>query len=154
VGLSTSHDLRCPGCQAHVAQDAEWCSLCYADLRPAPPEPEPLPDTSTPEAAGANVAVAADGVPAVDLPGGAPSGRHGRRRKPPATGAAEESGMQLDGVDVDAMLAQLALETGSGLAPIAGRLESKGSKAIVITGGVVVVGLALFLLMTVLGALL
>src|SRR3954471_21322313 len=27
---------RCPACGARLAPAAEWCSLCYADLRPAP----------------------------------------------------------------------------------------------------------------------
>ena len=33
----------CPSCGAALRPDAPWCTLCYADLRPAPP-PEPLPD--------------------------------------------------------------------------------------------------------------
>jgi hypothetical protein len=28
---------RCPGCQALVRAGVSWCTLCYADLRPAPP---------------------------------------------------------------------------------------------------------------------
>jgi tetrahydromethanopterin S-methyltransferase subunit F len=27
---------RCPGCSASVRPDAQWCSLCYRDLRSAP----------------------------------------------------------------------------------------------------------------------
>jgi hypothetical protein len=34
---------RCPACAATVRQGAPWCTLCYADLRPAP-EPDPEPD--------------------------------------------------------------------------------------------------------------
>ena len=29
----------CPKCGASVRPDAPWCTLCYADLRPKPPEP-------------------------------------------------------------------------------------------------------------------
>ena len=32
----------CPKCGASVRPDAPWCTLCYADLRPKPPEPEPV----------------------------------------------------------------------------------------------------------------
>ena len=34
---------RCPHCRAAVRPGAPWCTLCHADLRPAPPEPEPAP---------------------------------------------------------------------------------------------------------------
>jgi hypothetical protein len=34
---------RCPGCSAAVRPGAPWCTLCFADLRPAPPpELEPV----------------------------------------------------------------------------------------------------------------
>lgn len=33
---------RCPKCAALVKPGAQWCSLCYADLRPQP-EPVPVP---------------------------------------------------------------------------------------------------------------
>jgi len=49
VSTSTSDDLRCPHCAAHVTAAAEWCTLCYADLRtpiikPATDEPESKPE--------------------------------------------------------------------------------------------------------------
>jgi len=34
-------DARCPHCSALLRAGAEWCTLCYADLRPKP-EPEPV----------------------------------------------------------------------------------------------------------------
>lgn len=35
---------RCPHCRAGVRPGAPWCTLCHADLRPAPPAvPEPTP---------------------------------------------------------------------------------------------------------------
>ena len=37
---------RCPKCAAAVRKDADWCTLCYADLRPAP-EPPPPPVRAT-----------------------------------------------------------------------------------------------------------
>jgi hypothetical protein len=46
---------RCPRCAALVRPGSQWCTLCYADLRPAPPpqlalEPQP---TSPPRSTGA-----------------------------------------------------------------------------------------------------
>lgn len=38
----TDHaDARCPHCGALLRSGAQWCTLCYADLRPKP-EPEPV----------------------------------------------------------------------------------------------------------------
>jgi RNA polymerase subunit RPABC4/transcription elongation factor Spt4 len=34
-------DFRCPHCSALLRSGAQWCTLCYADLRPRP-EPEPV----------------------------------------------------------------------------------------------------------------
>ena len=34
--MTEEKDARCPRCGAHVRADAPWCTLCYADLRPAP----------------------------------------------------------------------------------------------------------------------
>jgi hypothetical protein len=34
-------DVRCPHCSALLRSGAQWCTLCYADLRPKP-EPEPV----------------------------------------------------------------------------------------------------------------
>jgi hypothetical protein len=34
-------DIRCPHCGALLRAGAQWCTLCYADLRPKP-EPEPV----------------------------------------------------------------------------------------------------------------
>lgn len=43
---------RCPQCRGLVRPDAQWCTQCWTDLRPAP-EPEPVlaapaPDGATP----------------------------------------------------------------------------------------------------------
>lgn len=150
MGLPTSHDLRCPRCGAHVRQDADWCTLCYADLRPAPPEPEPEPTAAVPPH-----------DPLTDpLPAPRPGGRHARLAEDAAdadagpvdgTPAGEDA---LAGVDVDAMLASLKAQSASGLSPIVGRLDSKGSKALVIGGGIAVVAVVLFVVMAVAGALL
>ncbi|GAC1330060.1 MAG: hypothetical protein NVSMB13_17950 [Mycobacteriales bacterium] len=36
-----THD-RCPACGAACRSDAQWCTLCYADFRPAPVSQAPL----------------------------------------------------------------------------------------------------------------
>jgi hypothetical protein len=33
---------RCPACGAALADGAQWCTLCFADLRPPVLEPEPV----------------------------------------------------------------------------------------------------------------
>lgn len=40
--------MRCPACQARNPETADWCSQCYASLRP--PEPPPPPPASAPPA--------------------------------------------------------------------------------------------------------
>jgi len=44
---------RCPRCAALVRSGAQWCTLCYADLRPPPPAPPP-PAAVAPVAAAAS----------------------------------------------------------------------------------------------------
>jgi RNA polymerase subunit RPABC4/transcription elongation factor Spt4 len=39
--VSDQADFRCPHCSALLRAGAQWCTLCYADLRPKP-EPEPV----------------------------------------------------------------------------------------------------------------
>lgn len=66
---------RCPQCSATVRPDADWCTLCYADLRPAPPpapEPAPEPVAAMPAhvmaAAVANAGLSAPGFDALSAP--------------------------------------------------------------------------------------
>ncbi len=53
----TTSASRCPRCGGALKPGAQWCGLCYADLRPAPapppppPEPAPAPVVPTPPAA-------------------------------------------------------------------------------------------------------
>lgn len=155
VGLPTSNDLRCPRCGAHVRQDAQWCTLCYADLRPAPADPVALAEPAEPglqqlTPADSAAAPGADASPP-DLPPTPPRpsrGRHARRAPD------EPVGDTLGDVDVDAMLAQLAAESDSGLGALSGRLASPGAKAVVIGGGIALVCLVLVLLMVIVGSLL
>jgi hypothetical protein len=157
VGISLSHDQHCPQCAASIRPDADWCTLCYADLRPAPPEPDPAPEPDpVPELdpvvdAVPELMVDAEPLDESALGDDVPVrvGKHARRLP-----SVEEEPVSLDDVDVDAMLAQLAIESDSGLGPLAGRLQSKGSKALAVTAGVTIVGVLLFVVMAILGALL
>lgn len=61
----------CPACGASVRPDAPWCTLCYADLRPAPaPVAPPAPPEPVPVAAPEPDALAGPlaGPPAGALP--------------------------------------------------------------------------------------
>ena len=58
--MTDGTDSRCPRCGAHVRSDAPWCTLCYADLRPAPP-PAAI-SVSVP--GGVSAPAAEEGVPA------------------------------------------------------------------------------------------
>lgn len=59
IVVSEETDTRCPKCGAHVRSDAPWCTLCYADLRPAP-APVPAAVASMPASAEQPAPVAVD----------------------------------------------------------------------------------------------
>lgn len=40
--------MRCPRCGARNPEGADWCTQCYADLGPAPEEPETVPTPGEP----------------------------------------------------------------------------------------------------------
>lgn len=140
---STAFDLRCPTCAAHVPAGASWCTLCYADLRPAPAAaPAPCPEPAAP-------------VPApVGTPAEGPSGRRGKhaRRDPDVAGNQPEA-------DVEAVAARLlaelaASESGPALGRYSDLVDSTGKKVAVMAGGTAAAMAVLFLLMVALGSLL
>lgn len=45
--LVPAAEMRCGGCAAALRPGAPWCTLCYADLRPAEPASEPAIETAT-----------------------------------------------------------------------------------------------------------
>jgi ribosomal protein L40E len=63
--------MRCPQCGALVGEGAQWCTQCYADLRPPAPEP-PVPEPEHADAPGATE----DGDAADPLPPPAARARH------------------------------------------------------------------------------
>lgn len=136
--------VRCPRCGAHVRAGADWCTLCYTDLRAAPeppPAPVPLPGTPAPE-------------PAAAVAPASPRGRHARQapaydeRDAPADGDHEPA------PGTDAMLAMLAAESGRPFDGLLDRFDSTGARVGAMVGGVVVVSVGLFALMYLVGSLL
>ncbi|MGN6333588.1 MAG: hypothetical protein ACTHOD_18385 [Motilibacteraceae bacterium] len=152
---------RCPRCSALLAPEAAWCSLCFLDLRPAPePEPEPAPPVVIADVVVADVEPA-DVEPEVpDLPAPVIAGR--RFRPGAAAGATlTEPAPQPAAADlppeVDALLAQLAVEEGGGrvsLGPLDDAFSTPGRRAGVMAVGALGVTVVLFLVMWVLGKLL
>jgi len=163
-------DVRCPSCAALVTPEAAWCSLCYHDLRPPAPEPDPAPEADL-------VSVRLDALDALDALAlepaalaGAPA-RRGRHARPePATGPglpptaqpSDPEAAQLSGLDAvaEAKAAELlaALKEESALSPgvggLVGRMGSTGAKVGVMVGGVVLVTILTFALMALVGSFL
>ena len=155
MSTSTSPNaVRCPRCSAHVRTGSDWCTLCYADLRPAAPvaaaveapEPEPLPASVDP--LDLPMAEAAE---AVDVaPPAAPVGRGKHAKKAPTKGAGSPSEVE---ALANQMLAQLAVsESKNPLGPLAPHVDTPGKRVGVMVGGVVVGICLLVIVMAILGA--
>ena len=154
VSTSTSPNaVRCPRCSAHVRTGSDWCTLCYADLRPVPPvvepvaalEPEPLSTPVEP--------VDVPGAETVDAVGVAPAapvgrGKHAKRASTAALGAPPE----VEAL-ADQMLAELAAtRSNDRLSSMVSALDEPGKKIGFIIGGVIGATCVLFIVLTVLGA--
>jgi hypothetical protein len=154
-------DRRCPACGSLVRPDAGWCSLCHADLRTdeekaaARPAPEWVETAGSPEHS--DEATVPDWATELAAVAPEPRGRHAR----PAGGSEPDvpaaavagpatSGLALSpaaadvdaalakaGVDVQSMLSLLAAGEPDPLAPLTGRLASKGSRAVAATAATV-----------------
>jgi hypothetical protein len=159
VSPTTSHDLRCPQCSAHTSPGADWCTLCFADLRPPPPaEPVPVPRPPV-----ALPAVEADRDPdettdQSDEPGGRGNGKHARAARTYSESLSLADDRPRDAAslaELDAraseMLAQLAADTQRPLGPIAARLDSTSAQAIAAGFGFLLLVVIALLVMTVLG---
>jgi hypothetical protein len=153
VSTSTSPNaVRCPRCSAHVRTGSDWCTLCYADLRPAPPVAEPVaalePEPLTAPVEPVDLPVAETGE-AVDVPA-APVGRgkHAKRTSTAALGAPPE----VEAL-ADQMLAELAAtRSGDRLSSMVSALDQPGKKIGFIIGGTVGATCVLFIVLTILGA--
>ena len=154
MSTSTSPNaVRCPRCSAHVRTGSDWCTLCYADLRPAPPVvaaveapepaavPAPVEPVDLPEA---------ETVEAVEVAPVAPVGRgkHAKRASTAAVGAPPE----VEAL-ADQMLAELAAtRSDDRLSSMVSALDEPGKKIGVIIGGAIGATCVLFIVMTILGA--
>ena len=154
MSTSTSpHAVRCPRCSAHVRTGSDWCTLCYADLRPAPPVvaaaeapepaavPAPVEPVDLPEA---------EILEAIEVAPAAPAGRgkHAKRASTAAVGATAE----VEAL-ADQMLAELAAtRSDDRLSSMVSALDEPGKKIGFIIGGAIGATCVLFIVMTILGA--
>ena len=154
VSTSTSPNaVRCPRCSAHVRTGSDWCTLCYADLRPAPPVAEPVaalePEPLTAPVEPADLPLAetdevVDLVPAVSVG----RGKHAKRASTAAVGAPPE----IEAL-ADQMLAELAAtRSNDRLSSMVSALDEPGKKIGFIIGGVIGATCLLFIVLTILGA--
>jgi hypothetical protein len=155
----TSSDLRCPQCSAHIRPDADWCTLCYADLRvpPVPPEPRESPAIETVPDGEPAGELTADPKPAAELDEDG-RGKHARSATAYDDAVAREAVSPRDEAAsaelearADQMLAILAAESSRPLGPWADHLESSTSRVVVGLIGLVVLAVAGLIVMTVVG---
>jgi hypothetical protein len=184
VSPDQTHDaLRCPRCAAHVPTGAQWCSLCYADLRPAP---EPVAEPLAPAAAQPTVGLTTEPVA---VGGGVDEGgiigesvavavRHGRHSRSAAEPAAATTSAvtpapveaaaavfgtptqstedaRLEAISAE-LLARLAAETrpSTRLSRAFAMVDSTPKRVGLMLGGLTVISTVLFAVMTVFGSLL
>lgn len=162
----TSHDLSCPQCSAHISPGADWCTLCFADLRVAPaPEAEieleaPAEPVAIPEQAGEQSGEQS-GEQAGEQAGEQPAGRHGKHARSATSyvnvmldgkgtphDPAEEAALEARAAE---MLAMLAAQTSHPLGPVAARLSSTSSRVVAAVFGGVLLVVVVLLAMTLLG---
>jgi hypothetical protein len=159
VSPTTSHDLRCPRCSAHASPGADWCTLCFADLRPPPPvepTPEPLPAVEPPTAESDSGIDGKVDTPAEPARSG--NGKHARSAPTYDESLSPSGGLPRDAASMAeldaravAMLAELAAVTQRPLGPIASRLDSTSAQAIAAGFGFVLLVVIALLVMTLLG---
>jgi hypothetical protein len=158
VSTSTAPSVRCPACTAYVRAGSEWCTLCYADLRP---KPDPIPSVSDEPAPDAVAHVRAEvetvETPVTDVPEPAaakPRGKHARHAADaPVFGQPTQvvADAEIEAI-ADQMLAQLAGERANPLGSLSGYVDTKGKQVALMVGGGVVAMCLLFALMFLAGS--
>jgi hypothetical protein len=157
VSTSTAPSLRCPRCSATLRAGSEWCSLCFADLRPREPEPVLVgPPPASVDAADA------EAVPVLDEPEAprAPvvaraGGKHAKHAKQPVFGAASTTDQAEVERLADRMLVELAAaESGNPIGAASTLVDSTPKRALLMVGGSIAAMALLFIVMAVAGALL
>ena len=154
VSPTTSHDLRCPQCSAHTSPGADWCTLCFADLRPKALQEAPAEPPAEPPAV--------EAVPEAELAVEALTRGNGKHARAATTydDAAVTAVAPRDPAETaklearaDEMLAMLKADNGNPLGPLADRLTTTHSRIVAGLIGLVAVSLLGWLVMTVLGHL-
>lgn len=160
MSTTLSSDLRCPQCGAHLPAAADWCSLCYAALRPAPAPAEVEADV---EAESTSTVT----EPAAVVPGAvaaSPRGKHARRdpesepRESAPAGSTGSTGSTVSDDEksrlADALLAELAAQSDNSLSQYSSLIDTPAKKAAFIVGGAVSAMAVLLALMALAGVLL
>jgi hypothetical protein len=161
VSTSTAPSVRCPACTAYVRAGSEWCTLCYADLRPKPdPAPAVSDEPAADVVADAPAQVGNVEAPVADVPDPVPPRPRGKHAKH-AKQAAEDpvfgqpaqmvADAEIDAI-ADQMLAQLAGERANPIGSLSGYVDTKGKQVALMVGGAVVAMCLLFLLMALAGS--
>jgi hypothetical protein len=168
----------CPACGARLAPAAQWCGLCFADLRPAPGpagsataatapviDALPSPRAATPQAAAVPSAVpaAAPGtgtaveavLPDAAVAGGSGSTAAGTTARPtwPCSGCGASVDVDLDACSIcgTGFLGALRSSTGGIELPVVGNLGRFSDRSRIVLGASA--GLAIALIMVILTAL-
>jgi hypothetical protein len=161
VSPTTSHDLRCPQCGAHISSPADWCTLCFADLRVPPAAEIVLDDVAAEQTPDPDPSAEASAEqPTEQIKRG---GKHARRATADSLESVHDGPLsterrpldEAESAELEAraseMLAMLAADTSHPLGPLAARLESNGSRAVAATVGALVLLLAGLLVMSLVG---
>ena len=151
MSTSLSQTVRCPQCSAQVRTGTDWCTLCFANLRPAPavsaapvtPQPEPVAESAT----GCADEPARESVFGELAAAPLRRGKHSRSQTSDTAAIA---------VNVDAlaeqMLAELAASySGNVLGPAAFLVNTRAKRAGVTIGGALLASMLILLVATVLG---
>ena len=156
MSTSTAPSVRCPACTAYVRAGSEWCTLCYADLRP---KPDPAPPVSQEPSSEALAEVEHVGAAMADLPAPAaptPRGKHAKRAA--AESVFGQPTAVVDDAEVgaiaDRMLAELASQRENPLGPLSTAVDTKAKQVALMVGGAFAGMFLLFVLMALLGTLL
>lgn len=171
-------DNRCPLCSALVRPGSQWCTLCYADLRPAPvvqpaaeqharaergPQPKLQDGAFDPLTAPLALLDREEGAPGgqVDVAGDPPAGKHAARSAEPEVGwpcarcgtivPFDESSCTACGAG---FLENVDPKSGARRLGLGSGEVSKQTKALIVIGGSFGVLVLLLGLMYVLGAVL
>ncbi len=159
MSISTAQSVRCPRCSATLRAGTEWCSQCFADLRPPAERDAPAAAVEAVDPAEISLDTALPASPAVDVPSdpvaALSGGRHGKHARSAELGAVTAPAPD----EVDRLAAQLvaqlaATEGGNPLGSVSGLVDTAGKRVGLMVGGGLAAMLLIFAVMFLVGALL